>query len=96
MKSGDIRDLKGVLEREKAQIGAFITLKPATKDMMKEAVSAGFYESPHYGNFPKLQILTIEELLEGTSLKYPQTDAGGTFKRAERQSKSREEQAGLF
>ena len=47
VKSGDIRDLKGVLEREKSQIGAFITLKPATRDMRTEAVSAGFYESKH-------------------------------------------------
>jgi DNA modification methylase len=96
VKSGDIRDLKGVLEREKAQIGAFISLKPATKDMVKEAVSAGYYESQHYGNFPKLQILTISELLNGAKLQYPQTGAGGTFKRAERQSKGREEQTGLF
>ncbi len=96
VKSGDIRDLKGVLEREKAELGAFITLKPATRDMIKEAVSAGFYESMHYGKFPKLQILTVEEILNGAKLQYPQTGAGGTFKRAERQSKSRTEQDGLF
>jgi DNA modification methylase len=96
VKSGDIRDLKGVLEREKAELGAFISLKPATRDMIKEAVSAGFYESQHYGKFPKLQILTIEEILNGAKLQYPQTGASGTFKRAERQSKSRTEQDGLF
>jgi site-specific DNA-methyltransferase (adenine-specific) len=95
VKSGDIRDLKGVLEREKAQIGAFITLKSATKDMKKEAVSAGFYESEHYGNFPKLQILTIEELLNGAQLQYPQTGGSATFKRAERQSKRKTEQQGF-
>jgi site-specific DNA-methyltransferase (adenine-specific) len=96
VKSGDIRDLKGVLEREKAELGAFISLKPATRDMIKEAVSAGFYESQHYGKFPKLQILTVEEILNGAKLQYPQTGASGTFKRAERQSKSRTEQDGLF
>jgi site-specific DNA-methyltransferase (adenine-specific) len=96
VKSGDIRDLKGVLEREKAELGAFISLKPATRDMIKEAVSAGFYESMHYGKFPKLQILTVEEILDGAKLQYPQTGASGTFKRAERQSKSRTEQDGLF
>jgi site-specific DNA-methyltransferase (adenine-specific) len=95
VKSGDIRDLKGVLEREKAQIGAFITLKSATKDMKKEAVSAGFYESDHYGNFPKLQILTIEELLNGARLQYPQTGGSATFKRAERQTKRKTEQQGF-
>ncbi len=95
VKSGDIRDLKGVLEREKAQIGAFITLKPATKDMLKESVSAGYYESEHYGNFPKLQILTIDELLNGSKLLYPRV-ATATFKQAERQSKVKAEQPTLY
>ena len=94
VRSSDIRDLKGVLEREKAQIGAFITLKPATKDMKKEAVSAGFYESEFYSTFPKIQILTIEEILSGAKLHYPQV-APATFKRAERQRKSKMEQFAL-
>lgn len=95
VKSGDIRDLKGVLEREKAELGAFLTLKPATRDMIKEAVSAGFYESEFFGSFPRLQILTIEEILGGKKLLYPR-DGAATFKRAERQSKSRSQQGGLF
>jgi restriction endonuclease Mrr len=40
-----IRDLAGVLQREKAQIGIFITLHPPTKAMITEAVKAGFYET---------------------------------------------------
>jgi site-specific DNA-methyltransferase (adenine-specific) len=95
VKSGDIRDLKGVLEREKAQIGAFISLKSATKDMKKEAVSAGFYESEHYGKFPKLQILTIEELLNGARLQYPQTGGSATFKQAERKTKTEQQGFGF-
>ncbi len=95
IKSGDVRDLKGVMEREKAQVGAFITLKPATKDMTKEAVTAGYYESPNYGNFPKIQILTIEEILKGATLKYPQ-GTSQTFKRAERQTKDGLKQTDLF
>jgi site-specific DNA-methyltransferase (adenine-specific) len=98
VKSGDIRDLKGVLEREKAQIGAFITLKPSTKDMRTEAVSAGFYEpqaSPG-SKYPKLQILTIDELLSGAKLLYPQWAGAATFKRAERQSKNRADQSKMF
>jgi site-specific DNA-methyltransferase (adenine-specific) len=89
VKSGDIRDLKGVLEREKAAIGVFITLKPPTKDMVKEAISAGIYESPFLpgGKCPKLQILTVEELLNGANrLIYPE-QGRATFKRAERKSK---------
>jgi len=43
---GDIRDLKGTLEREKAALGVFITLEPPSQDMETEAVSAGYYLSP--------------------------------------------------
>jgi len=93
--SRDIRDLVGVLDREKAVIGIFITLQPPTRDMLKEAVSAGFYKS-QWGNFPRLQILTVEDLLTGkeTAL-YPRMNAA-TFKRAARQRRTQGEQGGLF
>ena len=99
VKAGDIRDLKGVLEREKAAIGAFVTLEEPTSPMMTEAVSAGFYESAlrvegqSSEKFPKIQILTIEELLSGKKLAYPRHRIE-TFKQAERKTKS--EQPGLF
>jgi site-specific DNA-methyltransferase (adenine-specific) len=93
--SRDIRDLVGVLDREKAVIGIFLTLQPPTKDMIKEAVSAGFYNS-QWGNFPRLQILTIEELLTGkATAQYPRLNAA-TFKRAERKRRPQGEQGGLF
>ena len=93
--SRDIRDLVGVLDREKAVIGVFITLQPPTRDMSKEAVSAGFYNS-QWGNFPRLQILTVEELLDGTATAlYPRMNAA-TFKRATRQRRTQGEQGGLF
>ena len=41
-----IRDLRGTIEREDAAIGVFITLEPPTSPMIREAVEAGFYESP--------------------------------------------------
>lgn len=93
--SRDIRDLVGVLDREKGVIGVFITLQPPTRDMLKEAVSAGFYKS-QWGNFPRLQILTVEDLLSGkeTAL-YPRMNAA-TFKRAARQRRTQGEQGGLF
>jgi hypothetical protein len=48
------------------------------------------------GTYPKLQILTIEEILGGKNLEYPYFLGSATFKRAERQSKSRTEQSELF
>jgi len=97
VKVSDIRDLKGTMEREKAAIGAFITLETPTKPMLTEAAAAGFYESQWFAGqqFPRLQVLTIEELLNGMTLKYPRLHVE-TFKRAERQSKSKTKQEKLF
>ena len=77
-----IRDLMGVISREKAEIGAFLSLEPPTSPMRREAASAGFYKSP-WGKHPRIQLLTIEDLLGGKSIDYPQaTDV--TFKKAQR------------
>jgi len=79
VKSGDIRDLVGTVQREEAVMGIFITLEPPTADMKKEAVTAGFYNSPFTGqNHRKIQILTIEELLHGAKVDMPPTNV--TFK----------------
>ena len=83
VKSGDIRDLKGTLQRENAAIGVFITLEPPSRDMTAEAVSTGFYYSPGWNqNYPRIQILTIEELLHNAEVKMP--PQFGTFKQAQR------------
>ncbi len=82
-----VRDLGHVIDREKAQIGLFVTLASPTKPMDKEAVSAGYYESPHNGNFPKIQILTVEGLMNGTEKpRYPDYTGGGlTFKQPKKE-----------
>ena len=46
------------------RIVAFLSLEPPTAPMRREAASAGFYESP-WGKHPRLQLLTIEDLLGG-------------------------------
>lgn len=65
-----IRDLRGAMEREKAEFGIFITLEPPSKPMIKEAVEAGFYKSPLGGNYPRIQIFTIQELFDGATIDY--------------------------
>ena len=80
-----IRDLRGVLEREKAEIGVFLTFDEPTKPMNKEAAEAGFYKSgPLDGaTYPRLQILTIQQILDGKQPQYPaRRDA--TYKKAPR------------
>jgi hypothetical protein len=89
VKSGDIRDFRGTLEREKASMGVFITLEPSTKDMDKEAFEAGKYLCPwNQEQYPRIQILTIEQLLADENrpnphcLRMPPSYAGETFKQA--------------
>ena len=89
-----VRELRGTVERDGAALGAFITLEPPTRPMLKEAASAGFYVSPHYGKFPRLQILAAEGLLGGTALQYPHMNTS-TFKKAVRQKKTKEKQLEL-
>ncbi len=94
-----IGDLKGVMEREKATIGAFLTLKEPTRPMIEEGAAAGFYEPQHFPGlrYPRLQILTIEDLLAGKQVEYPRLAPEATFKRAERKQKSDlAQQAGLL
>ncbi len=68
---GDVRDLRGVMEREEAQIGVLITLLDPTSPMRTEALSAGFYDSPWGKRYPRIQILTIAELLAGKGVEMP-------------------------
>ncbi len=92
---GQIATLKGDMEREKAEIGAFLTLEEPTGPMIAEAATAGFYEPEFFPGkkFPRIQILTVKELLEGKELQYPRM-AVTTFKKAERKSKGREPEQG--
>ena len=70
--SPHVRDLKGSMEREKAALGLFITLEEPTKDMVAEAASAGLYRSDVWQrDYPRVQIRTVGELLEGVEFEVP-------------------------
>ena len=59
----DVRDLRGVLDREKAAIGVLISLQPPTKEMVAEAVSTGFYEHKVNGQkYPRLQLRPVKRV----------------------------------
>jgi site-specific DNA-methyltransferase (adenine-specific) len=82
---GDIGQLRGTIERDNAAIGVFITLEEPTQPMITEAVSAGYYHSPGWGrDYPKIQILTITDLLAGAQINMPTAAEKGTFKQAQR------------
>lgn len=82
-----VRDLRGAVEREGAAIGVLITLEPPTREMKREAAAAGFWSPQHNPNerFPRIQILTIEELLAGKQIDCRYLRHGSaTFRRAPR------------
>jgi site-specific DNA-methyltransferase (adenine-specific) len=86
---GDVRDLRGVIEREEAEIGLLIAMKDSTQPMRTEAAAAGFYRSGGegvgtWGQHPRLQILTVGDLLEGRRIDMPPLSGNLTFRRAPR------------
>ncbi len=89
-----VRDLKGVLDREKAPIGVFLTLETPTRPMEKEAASAGFYTLGER-QYPRLQIITVEQALGGMKPAIPLIDTGAAFKRAAREVTGRQAKLGL-
>jgi DNA modification methylase len=79
-----VRDLRGVLDREQAAIGVLIGMQQPTGPMREEAATAGFYSSP-WGKHPRLQLLTVEDLLGGKGIDCPPLrHTSQTFKKAPR------------
>ena len=94
-----VRDLRGVIEREKAAIGALISMEEPTGPMRKEAADAGFYTSPGVGGgkkHPRLQLLTVGALLEGARIDMPAWHESQTFRRAPRARAAGPKQHELF
>lgn len=91
-----VRDLRGVIEREQAEIGVLLTQQEPTKPMWTEAASAGFYESPWGTRHPRLQILTVTDLLTGKTVDRPARQGNVTFKKAPKYERKTGKQKGLF
>ncbi|MBI5285110.1 MAG: restriction endonuclease [Chloroflexi bacterium] len=92
--SAHVRDLKGVLEREDAPIGVLLTMKPPTREMKTEAASAGTYASETWGkSYPRLQILTIADVLNGKRVDMPPQVS--PFAEAPRETKKQGKQTAL-
>ena len=93
-----VRDLRGVLDREKAAIGILISLQPPTGPMETGAASAGFYEhKTNKQKYPRLQLRTVRELMEGKSIERPTSAASldETFKKAPKSNRKHAEQPEL-
>lgn len=90
-----IRDLQGVMEREKAELGVFLTLKRPTRQMRQEADAAGSFIDPQFPQqrFPRLQILTVQDILTGKRIAFPSWWSQETFKKGPRRRKTNPEDA---
>ena len=88
-----VRDLKGVLEREKAAMGLFISLEEPTGPMQNEAVAGGFYRSDLWQkDFPKIQLRTVAEMLAGKGFDLPPQPVA-SYQPAQRVRRSQGKQA---
>jgi site-specific DNA-methyltransferase (adenine-specific) len=70
VKAGDnigvamIRDLRGVIEREGAAIGVFLTLSEPKQTMIAEAAAAGQFDMDGFAPVPRIQIVTVAQAME--------------------------------
>jgi site-specific DNA-methyltransferase (adenine-specific) len=79
-----VRDLRGVMEREKAEIGIFVCFEKPTRPMLREAADAEFYRPGPLDKttYPRIQILTIEQLLNGKQPEYPKYSVDVTVRKS--------------
>jgi DNA modification methylase len=69
---GHVRDLLGTVESQRAAMGVFVGMNAPTKGMMEAANMSGTYTHPSNGQrYPKVQILTVDELLSGKRPNMP-------------------------
>ncbi|QJQ32749.1 site-specific DNA-methyltransferase [Sphingomonas lacunae] len=77
-----VRDLKGVIEREKSPIGLFVCAVAPTREMEREAAAAGVYEGADGRTYPRLQIYTLAEYFAGLRPKVPLLDRQAASRKA--------------
>jgi len=89
-----VKDLIVTVDQEKAKMGIFLTLTPPTKGMVAQAATAGFYKTD-YGSFPKIQIVTVEQLFSPSSpIQMPWQDTSA-FKKAKKENTEKQNELDL-
>lgn len=86
---GMVRELSGTVTNNDAQIGALILMKTPTQAMRSAAASGGFYKSPWGTTHPRLQILTVEDILAGKKIDMPPSQDTRAFKKAPKAKKEK-------
>jgi site-specific DNA-methyltransferase (adenine-specific) len=61
-----LRDLRGTVEREGAEMGILITLTEPTRGIREEAAKSGTFKMALTGQtYPKIQVITVADLMSG-------------------------------
>jgi site-specific DNA-methyltransferase (adenine-specific) len=90
-----VKELIATLQTEKGAIGILIELDEPTSEMKRAALEAGQYESELWGGqYARLQILTVAELLAGKKPSIPKFLPG--YQKAMRIAAEQGEQQGLW
>jgi site-specific DNA-methyltransferase (adenine-specific) len=93
VKRSDIATLLGDVNNQKAKGGILVSLEKPSKPMREEAVAAGRYTSAlwHDKDYPKIQILTVEGLLDGSE-RVDGPPQMNPFAKAQREAKPEKQQ----
>lgn len=71
---GFVRDLLGTVETQRAEMGVLITMAELTRGILDAVDHGGTYTLPVNGqDYPKVQAITVAELLAGRRPKMPTT-----------------------
>jgi site-specific DNA-methyltransferase (adenine-specific) len=76
---GDVRELRGVVDRDHAAIGVLLTMRDPTRAMTAEAARASFCESAG-ARHSRIQILSVPQILSGCGVDLPRASAVGVKK----------------
>jgi site-specific DNA-methyltransferase (adenine-specific) len=93
VRRNDVATLLGDVNNQKFVSGILLTLEKPTKPMREEAADAGRYTSKlwHDKDYPKIQLLTIEGLINGTE-RVEAPPQSNPFAKAQREAKPEKQQ----
>lgn len=95
----NIREFVQVVNKQKSDVGVFVCFKEqVTQPMLKEAKHQGYFDEKHFGTrIDKIQILTVEDLLDGKEINLPMgLYKKTTFKSATAKSEKETNQEEMF
>jgi DNA modification methylase len=91
----NVREFIQVVEKRKSGIGVFVCFEEqVTKPMLLEAKQQGYFRGDLSSSYPKIQIITVEDLLNGKMVEMPKSSMG-TFKTSKRQKSKDGEQSAI-